>query len=191
MTRPSLHPTIVPTSLPGVLLLKSLVFKDSRGEFSEIFNQDQLRHLGINVCWNQTNLSFSKKNVIRGLHFQWPHPQTKLLRVLQGRIFDITVDVRPKSRTFGKWQSVVLRADEGHSLYVPAGFAHGFCALEHDTALLYACTDTYHSNCDHGIIWNDPDLAIPWPTVSPIISERDQQHPPFHDLLPWLKENIT
>jgi dTDP-4-dehydrorhamnose 3,5-epimerase len=168
---------VEPTALPGVFLLRPRRFPDARGYFVETYNQRALKEAGIDVEFVQDNLSFSlRRGTIRGLHFQLPpETQAKLVRVLHGAIFDVAVDLRTNSPTFGKWLSTNLSAQGGEQLFIPRGFGHGFCTLEPDTQVAYKVDAYYAAGCDSGIAWNDPTLDIDWP-VAPdeaILSERD------------------
>jgi dTDP-4-dehydrorhamnose 3,5-epimerase len=167
---------IVETDLPGVLLLELDVFRDHRGLFLEIFNRG--RYAGTQVAseFVQDNLSRSKQGVLRGLHFQHPHGQGKLIQVLRGRIFDVAVDVRRGSPAFGRWVGVELSDERPTQIWIPPGFAHGFCALE-DSDVLYKCTETYVPSCERGIRWNDPALAVRWPISDPALSPKDARAP--------------
>jgi dTDP-4-dehydrorhamnose 3,5-epimerase len=172
----------VPTSLPGVVLYSITVFADERGFFMESYNRNELAGVGLTETFVQDNHSCSKKGVLRGLHYQFPHPQGKLVRVLRGRIYDVVVDIRKGSPMFGKWIGVELDAHDHAMLWVPEGFAHGFMALEDRTEVLYKTTDFYYPLGDAGIAWNDPDLAIDWPLEElememPLLTEKDAKHP--------------
>ena len=169
---------IEPTHIPDVLLLKRDRFTDSRGWFTELHNEARLHAIGFDVRFVQDNLSRSEPGVLRGLHFQRDPEQGKLVTCLAGRIYDVAVDIRPGSLTFGQHVSVELSADEGESLWVPAGFAHGFLVLGSEPALVTYKVDQHRSPAgERGIIWNDPTLAIPWPIETPRLSERDQAMP--------------
>lgn len=165
------------TALPGVLVLKPRRFADLRGYFVETYNQRALGEAGVNVQFVQDNQSFSAKaGTIRGLHFQLPPAaQTKLVRALRGSIFDVAVDLRQDSPTFGRWIGETLTASGGEQLLIPRGFAHAFCTLEDDAEVAYKVDDFYAPKCDSGLIWNDPDLDIDWPIdrASAILSDKD------------------
>jgi dTDP-4-dehydrorhamnose 3,5-epimerase len=168
---------IVKTSIPDVLILEPKVFGDDRGFFFESFNQQNFKKLtGINVNFVQDNHSKSAGNVLRGLHYQIEHAQGKLVRVTAGEVFDVSVDVRRYSATFGKWVGVVLSAENKRQLWIPPGFAHGFLVMRDDTEYLYKTTDYYAPQYEHCIRWDDPTLGIEWPmTQAPILSGKDQQ----------------
>ena len=176
-----------PLALPDVLLLEPRVFDDNRGEFFESFNTRTFAEFaGRDIAFVQDNQSVSRRGVVRGLHYQVaPAPQGKLVRVLVGAIFDVAVDIRAGSPWYGKHVAVELSADNGKQLYVPAGFAHGFCTLEPDTELQYKVSDYYSPECDSGIRFDDPDLAIAWPvnSVDAVLSEKDRRLPKLADLV--------
>jgi dTDP-4-dehydrorhamnose 3,5-epimerase len=163
------------TPIDGLLVLEPRVFEDNRGFFYESYNEETFRHLGINDRFVQDNHSGSRKGVIRGLHYQICHPQAKLVRVLVGEIFDVAVDIRRSSPTFGKWFGINLSAENKKQLYIPAGFAHGFLVLSDWAEVLYKTTDFYAPECDRVIVWNDPTIGIQWPLdgLEPILSEKD------------------
>jgi len=162
------------TPLPGVLLIKPDVFGDARGFFLEAWNLRRYREAGLDRDFVQDNVSLSRKGILRGLHFQNPNPQGKLVQVLQGEVFDVAVDIRAGSPTFGRWFGALLSEENHHQLYVPEGFAHGFCVLS-DTALFsYKCTDFYNPHAEYSLRWDDPDLGIVWPIDHPVLSAKDQ-----------------
>lgn len=167
------------TSIKDVILIEPKVFGDRRGFFMETFRSDLFRQAGISAGFVQWNHSRSVKNTLRGLHFQVEHPQGKLVRVVLGEVCDVAVDVRPESPTFGKWVSEILSDQNRRQLYVPPGFAHGFCVLSGVAEFIYACTDYYCPAGERGIAWNDPDLGIPWPVKNPILSDKDARYPSF------------
>ncbi|SPF55821.1 dTDP-4-deoxyrhamnose-3,5-epimerase [Candidatus Desulfosporosinus infrequens] len=172
---------ITSTDLPGVLVLEPQVFNDARGFFQESYNQKTFIEAGLNYNFVQDNHSLSlDAGVIRGIHYQLnPKAQTKLVRVLAGAIFDVAVDIRQNSPTFGRWITVTLSAANKLQLLVPRGFAHGFCTLEPHTQVLYKVDEYYSPEHDRGISWEDPDLGISWPTKHPILSAKDLRHPTF------------
>lgn len=167
------------TLLPGVLVLEPRVFRDDRGFFLETYRADRLEAVGITDRFVQANQSRSVENTLRGLHWQWRRPQAKLVRVVTGTIFDAVVDVRRGSPTFGRWCGVELSADNFQQLYVPVGFAHGFCVLSEVADVEYLCSDYYDPGGETGLLWSDPDVAIDWPTRCPVISERDKRNLPL------------
>ncbi|HLM43347.1 MAG TPA: dTDP-4-dehydrorhamnose 3,5-epimerase [Archangium sp.] len=169
------------TELPGVLLLEPKRFGDDRGFFMELFHAKRYSEAGIPGPFVQDNFSRSAKGILRGLHFQQPHAQGKLVQVFAGTVYDVAVDIRRGSPTFGKWVGVELSADNRRQLWVPAGFAHGFCVLSESADFHYKCTELYSPASEHGIAWNDPDLGIPWPVKSPLLSPKDSAAPRLKD----------
>lgn len=176
-----------PTKIPGVLLLKPRPFFDERGYFVETYNKRAGRELGLPTCFVQDNQSLSiKRGTVRALHFQIPpKTQAKLVRVLRGAIFDVAVDLRAGSATYGHWTAATLTASNGYQMFIPRGFGHGFCTLEPDTEVAYKVDDYYAPECEQGLAWNDPTLAIDWP-VKPedaILSDKDRRLGRFADLV--------
>jgi len=173
---------VIETKLAGVVIIEPKVFGDRRGFFMETWNQARYAEAGLPVKFVQDNLSYSTKGVLRGLHYQKPGSQGKLVYVLQGEVFDVAVDIRVGSPTFGQWVGVTLSSENKRQFYVPEGFAHGFCVTS-DTALFaYKCTDFYNPEAEGGIIWNDPDIAIQWPISQPILSQKDMKHARLRDI---------
>ncbi len=168
---------VVDTPLPGVLVLEPRVFRDQRGFFIETYREDHLAEVGITDRFVQANQSRSVRDTLRGLHWQWRRPQAKLVRVVTGSIFDAVVDVRRTSPTFGKWCGVELSADNFQQLYVPVGFAHGFCVTSDVADVEYLCSDYYDSDGESGLLWSDPAIGIDWPTRWPLLSEKDARNP--------------
>jgi dTDP-4-dehydrorhamnose 3,5-epimerase len=165
------------TDLDGVLIIEPQVFGDERGFFLETYHQHRYREFGINADFIQDNLSFSNQRTLRGLHFQHPNAQAKLVQVLQGEVFDVVADIRRQSPSFGRWTGEYLSEVNKKQIFIPEGFAHGFCVIS-DTALFhYKGSDFYASDCEGGIKWNDPGLAIDWPVDDPIVSEKDRALP--------------
>jgi len=172
------------TKIEGVYVIEPQVFGDSRGYFMETYNAEEFRAAGLNYVFVQDNQSASTKGVVRGLHFQINHPQAKLVRVLKGKVFDVVVDLRIKSKTFGKWTGEVLSEENKKQLMIPRGFAHGFMVLSDYAEFAYKCDDFYHPEDEGGIIWNDSDIAIDWPMKEGLrLSEKDKLHPTFKKLL--------
>lgn len=171
-----------PLAINEVFLIEPKVFGDNRGFFMETFRRDLFQSHGIVDDFVQWNHSLSVQNTLRGLHYQVERPQGKLVRVVQGEVYDVAVDVRFGSPTYGRWVAETLSAANRKMLFVPAGFAHGFCVLSPTAEFIYACTDYYHPKGERGIIWNDPDLNIAWPVKCPILSEKDKLHPRFREL---------
>lgn len=174
---------VIPLNLQGACLIEPMVHGDNRGFFMESFNQEMFLKEGIDFNFIQDNQSLSSEpGVIRGLHYQLnPKAQTKIIRVLTGAIYDVIVDVRKSSPTFGKWVGVILSEHNHRQLLVPKGFAHGFCTLVPNTQVLYKVDEYYSPENDRGILWNDPVLGIDWPTSKPILSDKDQHHPLLKD----------
>lgn len=174
---------IIPLKLESVYLIEPTLHRDSRGFFMESYNERKLRELGIQHNFVQDNHSLSvDPGVIRGLHYQLnPKAQTKLVRVTAGAIYDVVVDIRRGSPTFGQWIGVILSAHNHRQLLVPKGFAHGFCTLVPNTEVQYKVDEYYSPECDRGILWNDPELAIDWPVTNPVLSEKDKGHPFLKD----------
>lgn len=172
--------------IKGPFLITPNIYKDNRGIFFESFRTEILNDLGVNKNFVQDNHSYSKKKVLRGIHFQLkPHEQGKLIRVAYGRAFDVAVDLRLGSSTFGKYIAVILDGEKHNMFYIPEGFGHGFVALE-DCILQYKCTAYYHPDYDTGLFWNDPDLNIDWPVKDPILSKKDTELP---SLKSFIKNN--
>jgi len=165
------------TPLPGVCELRPDVFRDARGYFLESYHRARYTTLGITDTFVQDSQSFSRKGVLRGLHYQLNHPQAKLCRVAEGEALDIVVDIRTGSPHFGKWVGVRLSASDHNQLYIPAGFAHGFLSLTDTVLFLYKLSDFYDSADDRGILWSDPDLKISWGIADPLVSEKDARYP--------------
>lgn len=170
--------------LDGLLLIEPSVFGDARGFFLETWNQRRYAEIGLPEGFVQDNLSFSRRGTLRGLHYQNPCPQGKLVSVIQGEVYDVVVDLRRSSPTFGKWYAVRLSSENKLQLYVPPGFAHGFAVLSETTLFHYKCTDFYAPQHELTLLWNDPALAIPWPVEAPTASQKDQRGIPLHELPP-------
>ena len=166
------------TKLPGAVVIEPQVFGDARGFFYESYNEAKYREAGIDRRFVQSNVSRSARGVLRGLHYQWPNPQGKLVSVLEGEVYDVAVDVRRGSPTFGRWAGVMLTADNHRHFWIPEGFAHGFCVLSEFATFSYQCTALYDREGDAGIRWNDADIGIAWPVSAPLLSDKDT-HAPF------------
>lgn len=175
---------IVRTGIEGVLLIKPKVFGDHRGFFLETFQEERYREAGIAHRFVQDNHSRSRKGILRGLHFQRSHPQGKLVSALRGRVFDVAVDIRPESPTFGKWHGAVLDDENHHQLWVPPGLAHGFCVLSDVADFVYKCTDYYHPEDEGAVRWDDPDIGVDWPIAEPILSDKDSKAPRLREMFP-------
>ena len=167
----------VETSLPGVCLFQPKMMEDARGSFLESYHEGKFADLGISDRFVQDNHSTSRRNVLRGLHYQVRHPQAKLCRVVEGEALDVAVDIRVGSPHFGKWVSAVLSAKAHNQIYIPPGFAHGFLALTDTVQFLYKCSDFYDPADERGILWNDPGLGISWGIDTPLLSEKDRRWP--------------
>jgi dTDP-4-dehydrorhamnose 3,5-epimerase len=175
---------LIPTDLPGVTIIEPRVFGDERGYFLETYNQARYREAGMGESFVQDNLSLSSRGVVRGLHFQNPHAQAKLVTVLQGEVYDVAVDIRVGSPTFAKFVGVVLSGENKRQLYIAQGFAHGFCVTSETALFTYKCSDRYAPESEGGILWNDPDLGIRWPVDRPTLSPKDEKFPRLKDLDP-------
>jgi dTDP-4-dehydrorhamnose 3,5-epimerase len=170
---------VAPTALPGVLVIEPRVFRDDRGFFYESFNADAFARLadhGLPSSFAQDNHSRSSHRVLRGLHYQLHRPQGKLVTCVRGTIYDVAVDIRVGSPTFGQWTGVTLSGDEPRYVWIPAGFAHGFCTLSSVADVIYKCTDLYVPGDDRGVLWSDDAIGIAWPVDEPILSPKDQRH---------------
>jgi dTDP-4-dehydrorhamnose 3,5-epimerase len=176
--------TITDTPLPGVRIIDTNRFADERGWFAEVWNAERYRAAGLELVFAQDNVSFSRRGVLRGMHFQWPNGQGKLISVLSGAVFDACVDVRAGSPTFGRWFGSVLSDDNRQQLWVPEGFAHGFLVLSDTAFVHYTCTAPYDARSDRALAWNDPDVGIEWPCQPAVVSQKDQAAPWLADLPP-------
>lgn len=165
---------VIPTDLDGVLILEPKIFGDHRGFFLETYQKQRYMEAGIDVVFVQDNISFSMRHTLRGLHYQYPRGQAKLVQALEGEIFDVAVDIRHGSPTFGRWTGAVLTSENCHQLFIPEGYAHGFAVLSETALFMYKCSDYYAPENEGGICWDDPELGIDWPVKSPTLSERDQ-----------------
>jgi dTDP-4-dehydrorhamnose 3,5-epimerase len=180
---------VLTTRIPDLLIIETDVYGDDRGFFTETWQRERYAGFGIDQVFVQDNLSKSVKNTLRGLHYQIKRPQAKLVQAINGTLFDVALDLRPDSPTFGKWEGVLLTDQSLRQLFIPEGFAHGFCVLS-DTALFsYKCTDFYTPDDEAGVLWSDPDLAIDWPEKAPLLSDKDAALPRLKDIgehrLPW------
>ena len=175
---------VIETGLPGCLILEPRVFGDERGFFYESFNADKLAEHGLAMQWRQGNVSSSNRGVLRGLHYQWPKPQGKLVSVLEGEVWDVAVDIRRGSPTFGRWTAAVLSGENKRHFWIPEGFAHGFVVLSEAALFTYLCTATYDRDADAGVRWNDARLAIDWPVAEPLLSAKDANAPFLDEIAP-------
>lgn len=175
---------VVRTDIEGVLLIKPRAFGDHRGFFLETFQAKRYGQAGIDLPFVQDNLSRSRQGILRGLHFQRKHPQGKLVSVTRGRVFDVAVDIRLASPTFGKWFGAILDDENHHQLWVSPGLAHGFCVLSETADFTYKCTDYYHPEDEGCLRWKDPDIGIDWPMDNPTLSDKDAKAPGLRELFP-------
>lgn len=173
---------VSPTKLKGVLIIEPDVYEDARGFFLETWAQKRYAEAGLPQIYVQDNLSRSSRGILRGLHLQHPYGQGKLVQVMAGEVFDVAVDVRVGSPTFGQWVGSTLSGDNHRQIYIPPGFAHGFCVISDEALFSYKCTEAYHRETELGIGWNDPDLAIEWPVEDPQLSAKDAQFPPLREI---------
>ncbi|MFQ5485894.1 MAG: dTDP-4-dehydrorhamnose 3,5-epimerase [Desulfobacterales bacterium] len=175
---------IINTLLKDILIVEPKVFQDSRGYFMETYHQERYRESGITPGFVQDNLSYSVRGTLRGLHYQIKHAQAKLVQVISGEIYDVAVDIRPESDTFGKWTCVYLSDVNKRQLFIPEGFAHGFCVVSETALFSYKCSDFYSPKDERGVLWSDPDIGIDWPVKNPIISKKDSRYPRLVNILP-------
>lgn len=173
---------LIETPIPGAFEIEPKVFGDARGFFFESYSQQRYFEQGIMASFVQDNVSFSRRGVLRGLHYQMPYTQTKLVQVLQGEVFDVAVDLRVGSPAFGKWHGVLLTAEAHNQFYVPQGCAHGFVVLSETALFSYKCDDYYHPECEGGVIWNDPEIGIEWPITDVQLSDKDTKLPRLSEL---------
>ena len=173
---------VIETKLPGVFIIEPKVFGDHRGFFYESWQKKRYEECGITGEFVQDNVSYSRKGVLRGLHFQNPNGQGKLVSVLQGKVFDVAVDIRVGSPTFGQWEGVILSGENHKQFWVPSGFAHGFCVLSDTAYFTYKCTADYSPEHEGGIRWDDPDIGIKWPIEEVLLSGKDRVHPFLRDM---------
>jgi dTDP-4-dehydrorhamnose 3,5-epimerase len=171
------------TDLPGVVIIEPDVYRDRRGFFLETYHAEKYQEAGIPGLFIQDNHSHSVRGTVRGLHAQRRRPQGKLIRVLQGEIFDVAVDIRRGSPTFRRWVARTLSAENFQQMYVPPGFAHGFCVLSKTADVAYKCTALYDPGDEFGVLWNDPEIGIPWPVREPLLSEKDRTAPALAELM--------
>lgn len=183
--------TFTDTSIEGVKIVELKTYGDSRGYFMETYKQSDFVAGGIGCVFVQDNQSSSTRGVLRGLHFQIDHPQSKLVRVVSGKVFDVAVDLRKDSATYGKWEGVVLSAENKRQFFIPRGFAHGFLVLSDSAEFCYKCDDVYHPGDEGGLMWNDPKIGIEWPALDGddhfdgsqlVLSDKDRRHPPLSAL---------
>lgn len=173
---------VIPTTLPGCTIIEPAVFGDARGFFYETWNAARFAEHGLPTNFVQSNVSSSAKGVLRGLHYQWPRPQGKLVSVMEGEVYDVAVDIRRGSPTFGRWEAVILSAANKRQFWIPEGFAHGFAVLSERALFSYLCTDVYVKEADASVRWNDADIAVDWPISTPTLSSKDEQAPFLQDI---------
>ena len=172
----------IKTEIEGVYIIEPTAYGDNRGYFMETYNEADFKAAGLDYTFVQDNQSSSRKGVLRGLHFQKAHPQAKLVRVLKGEVFDVAVDLRKNSKTYGKWVGVLLSDENRRQFMVPRGFAHGFAVVSETAEFAYKCDEFYHPEDEGGVMWNDPDVGVEWPDVGDIIlSEKDKHHPTLRE----------
>jgi dTDP-4-dehydrorhamnose 3,5-epimerase len=169
-------------SLPSVFLIEPMVFGDDRGFFLETYHWEKYLAIGMNKPFVQDNHSHSCRGTLRGLHYQLKHPQGKLVYVIRGEVFDVAVDIRSGSSTFGQWTGTILSEKNKHQLFIPEGFAHGLCVISETADVVYKCTDLYAPGDEYGILWSDPAIGIDWPVQHPILSEKDAESPRLMDV---------
>ncbi|MDD6796115.1 MAG: dTDP-4-dehydrorhamnose 3,5-epimerase [Clostridiaceae bacterium] len=177
--------SFIKTKIEGVYIIEPKVFGDNRGYFMETYNREQFVEAGLDMTFVQDNESKSSKGVLRGLHFQTQHTQGKLVRATEGEVFDVAVDLRKGSPTYGQWEGVILSAENKRQFYIPEGFAHGFLVLSDKAVFNYKCTDFYDPEHDGGVMWNDPDIGIEWPLEGIdeiLLSEKDKKHKGLKEL---------
>ena len=173
---------VIQTDLPGCVVIEPHVHGDARGYFYESFNAQRYRNAGLDLAFVQSNVSRSARGVLRGLHYQFPNPQGKLVNVLEGEVYDVAVDIRAGSPTFGRWAAAILSAENKRHFWIPEGFAHGFAVLSEFATFTYQCTALYDHTADAGIRWNDADIAVDWPISAPLLSDKDERAPFLRDL---------
>lgn len=179
------------TRLPGVLRIEPEVFEDERGFFLETYHAQKYRDAGIDCTFVQDNHSFSRQGTLRGLHYQYPFPQAKLVWVAAGAVLDVAVDIRRGSPAFGQWVAEVLSEENRRRLFIPRGFAHGFCVLSPTAHFMYKCDELYHPETDRGVNWSDPDIAVDWRIGDPVISPKDTRLPFLADIPPELLSSFN
>ena len=175
---------VTAAKIPGLLIIDPVVHGDARGSFVETYSRDRYAEAGVSGDFVQDNLSLSRRGILRGLHLQHPRGQGKLCSVIEGEVFDVAVDVRIGSPTFGKWEGVTLSSDNKRQLYIPSGFAHGLCIMSERALFSYKCTDFYSAENELGVAWNDEDIGIEWPINAPLLSDKDRANPKLRDISP-------
>lgn len=173
---------VIPTGLDKVLIIEPAVFQDRRGCFMETYHQKRYAEYGMDIPFVQDNLSYSLQGTLRGLHYQIEQEQGKLVQAIKGEVFDVAVDIRLGSPTFGQWTFKRLSGANMHQFYIPKGFAHGFCVISEDAVVVYKCTDFYNPKVERGILWSDPEIGIAWPIKDPLLSPKDNSYPRLKDI---------
>lgn len=173
---------VLKTSLPGALIIQPDIFKDNRGFFMETYHREKYADKGLDQSFVQDNLSYSTRGTLRGLHYQHPNAQAKLVQVLKGEVYDVAVDIRQGSPSFGQWTGVHLSEENKNQFFIPRGFAHGFCVISDTALVVYKCSDFYAPESENGILWSDPDIGIDWPVKDPLLSPKDGQYPCLKDI---------
>ncbi|HZP68162.1 MAG TPA: dTDP-4-dehydrorhamnose 3,5-epimerase [Rudaea sp.] len=173
---------VIETELPGCVVIEPQVFGDARGFFYESYNAEKYKSAGLDLRFVQSNVSRSAQGVLRGLHYQFPNPQGKLVSVLEGEVYDVAVDIRVGSPTFGRWAAAILSAENKRHFWIPEGFAHGFAVLSEFATFTYQCTTLYDRAADAGIRWNDAEIAVDWPISAPLLSDKDRNAPFLADV---------
>ena len=175
---------ITNTKIEGLLIIEPRFFPDKRGFFMETYHQKRYSEAGIDIRFVQDNLSHSIKGTLRGLHYQIKHTQAKFVQVIRGIVFDVAVDIRRGSPTFGNWTGVYLTDENKRQVFIPEGCAHGFCVMSETADIIYKCTDFYSPEDERGILWSDPEIGIDWPVTDPVLSEKDSRNPSLSDITP-------
>ncbi|MCG6910618.1 MAG: dTDP-4-dehydrorhamnose 3,5-epimerase [Deltaproteobacteria bacterium] len=175
---------LIDIDIPGPKIIEPDVYPDRRGFFCETYQKRRFAENGIQTIFVQDNLSSSGKGTLRGLHYQHPHAQAKLVQVVQGAVLDVIVDIRRGSPFFGKWAGVTLSAENKRQFFVPEGFAHGYCVLSEAAVFTYKCSDYYAPDCEKGVLWSDPGIGIQWPLKDPVLSDKDRHYPCLKDVAP-------
>lgn len=175
---------VVTTELAGLLLIEPKVYGDARGFFVETWARERYAQAGVVGDFVQDNMSRSRRGALRGMHLQNPHGQGKLVSVVEGEVFDVAIDVRVGSPTFGRWAGFTLSAENHRQLWVPPGFAHGFCVTSESALFVYKCTDVYHPEAELGVLWNDPEIGVQWPVSEPVLSDKDARYPRLSQISP-------
>ena len=178
-----MSPNFRETELPGVVVVEPRVFRDERGFFLETYQLPRYQEGGIDAHFLQDNHSYSTRGTLRGLHGQFPHPQGKLIRAIEGEIFDVAVDVRRGSPAYGQFVTEILSSENFRQIYVPPGMVHGFCVLSDVAQVEYKCTELYRPEAEFSVAWDDPQLGIPWPISDPVLSKKDADAPPLAEVL--------